>query len=97
MVGKIPQPIKLEVIKKWLKGYWRDQIAKDTEIGAGTVTGIIRQCRQDDPYFDLLRGVALELKEQGMRVEHFAPLFSLTLTGRKGSAIRSAIQCKCLL
>lgn len=77
MGGKIPQPIRLEVIRKWLKGYSRDEIAKDTEIGAGTVTGIIRQCRQDDPDFDLLRGVALELKDQGMRVENFAPLFRL--------------------
>jgi DNA-binding CsgD family transcriptional regulator len=41
MGGKIPQPVRLEVIKKWLQGYSRDEIAKDTMIGAGTVSGII--------------------------------------------------------
>lgn len=80
MGGKIPQPVRLEVIKKWLQGYSRDEIAKDTRIGAGTVSGIIQQCvkmRQDDADFDLLRGVAVELRERGMRVENFAPLLRL--------------------
>ena len=77
MGGKIPQPVRLEVIKKWLQGYSRDEIAKDTGIGAGTVSGIIQQCRQDDADFDLLRGVAVELRERGMRVENFAPLLRL--------------------
>ena len=63
MGGKIPQPVRLEVIKRWLEGYSRDEIAKDTRIGAGTVSGIIQQCRQDDADFDLLRGVAVELGE----------------------------------
>ena len=77
MGGKIPQPVRLEVIRKWLQGYSRDQIAKDTRIGAATVSGIIQQCRQDDADFDLLRGVAVELKDRGMVVEEFAPLFRL--------------------
>jgi hypothetical protein len=58
-----------------LHGYSRDEIAKDTGIGAGTVSGIIQQCRQDDSDFDLLRGVAVELR--GMGVENFAPLLRL--------------------
>jgi len=77
MGGKIPQPLRLEVIRKWLQGYSRDEIAKDTRIGAGTVSGIIQQCRQDDAEFDLLRGVAVELRDRGMRVEVFAPLLRL--------------------
>ena len=77
MGGKIPQPVRLEVIRKWLQGYSRDEIAKDTRIGAGTVSGIIQQCRQDDADFDLLRGVAVELRDRGMRVENFAPLLRL--------------------
>lgn len=77
MGGKIPQPVRLEVIKMWLEGYSRDEIAKDTRIGTGTVSGIIQQCRQDDADFDLLRGVAVELRERGMRVENFAPLLRL--------------------
>lgn len=77
MGGKIPQPVRLEVIRKWLQGYSRDEIAKDTGIGAGTVSGIIQRCRQNDPDFDLLRGVAVELRDRGMVVEDFAALFRL--------------------
>ncbi len=61
----------------WLRGYSRDETAKEAGIGAGTVSSIIQQCRQDDPDFDLLRAVALELRNQGMQVKDFAPLFRL--------------------
>jgi len=77
MGGKIPQLVRLEVIRKWLHGYSRDEIAKDTGIGAGTVSGIIQQCRRDDADFDLLRGVAVELRDRDMRIEDFAPLLRL--------------------
>ena len=61
----------------WLRGYSRDEIAKHTRIGTGTVSTIIQQCRQDDADFDLLLGVALELRDRGMRVEDYAPLLRL--------------------
>jgi hypothetical protein len=77
MGGKIPQPVKEEVIRKWLRGYSRDDIARDVKIGKGTVSGIIQQCRQDDADFDLLRGVAVELRARDLQVEDFAPLFRL--------------------
>jgi hypothetical protein len=77
MGGRVPQPIRLEVIRMWLRAYSRDEIAKGVNIGAGTVSGIIQQCRQDDPDFDLLRGVAVELRNRDLRVEDFAPLFRL--------------------
>lgn len=77
MGGKIPQSVREKVIRKWLRGYSRDDIAKDEKIGEGTVTGIIQQCRQDDADFDLLRGVAVELRARKLRVEDFAPLFRL--------------------
>lgn len=77
MGGKIPRPVRLEVIRKWLRGYSRDEIAQDVGIGTGTVSGILQQCRQDDADFDLLRGVAVELRDMGMRVENFAPLLRL--------------------
>lgn len=77
MGGKTPQRIRLDVIRKWLRGDSRDGIAKEVGIGAGTVSEIIKQCRQDDAEFDLLRAVALELRKRGMRVENFAPVFRL--------------------
>jgi transposase len=37
MPAKIPKPIREQVIKQWLQGISRDQIAKDNDVGAGTV------------------------------------------------------------
>lgn len=77
MGGRIPQPVKLEVIRRWLRGYSRDEIAKDLDIGAGTVSGIIQEYRHDDADFELLRGVAVELRDRGLQVKDFTPLFRL--------------------
>jgi len=75
--GNIPRPIKLEVIKKWLQGKSRDQIAKEEGIGTGTVSSIIYECRHSDPQFDLMRQTAVKLKNQGDSIESFAPLVRL--------------------
>jgi hypothetical protein len=45
MGGNIPRAIKVDVIREWLRGKSRDQIAKQVEIGAGTVSSIIRYRR----------------------------------------------------
>ena len=71
MGSKIPKPIKLEVIRKWLEGKSRNNIAKEVGIGAGTVSGIIEEFRQNDPEFDLLRETAVKLKNQGINIESF--------------------------
>jgi hypothetical protein len=78
MGPKIPRPIKVEVIKKWLEGKSRDQIGGELRIGAGITTAIIKERRKEDPEFDLLRGVAVKLKNMGMDVQHFAQLIRLT-------------------
>ncbi|MGA9169328.1 MAG: hypothetical protein WBZ20_04190 [Nitrososphaeraceae archaeon] len=77
MGTKIPKPIKLEVIRKWLEGKSRNKIAKEVGIGAGTVSGIIQEFRQNDPEFDLLREVAVKLKNQGINIESFGSLVRL--------------------
>ena len=77
MGSKIPKPIKIEVTKKWLQGKSRDQIANEVQIGAGTVSGIVKEYRRDDPEFDLLREVSLNLVNRGMKVESFAALIRL--------------------
>ena len=38
MGGKMPNIIRRRVIKQWLYGFHRDQIAKGNQIGAGTVS-----------------------------------------------------------
>lgn len=68
MGGSIPRAIKVEVIREWLRGKSRDQIAKQVGIGAGTVSRIIQECRQSDTEFDLLRQTAGDLKNHGCSV-----------------------------
>jgi hypothetical protein len=43
----------------------------------GTISGIIKECRHNDPEFDLLREVAVKLRNQGTEIESFAPLVRL--------------------
>jgi chromosome segregation ATPase len=77
MGGKIPEPIRREVISQWLHGKTRDQIAKDNSIETGTVSEIINQYRQRDSAFDLMRQVALTLKEQQTDIRSFAAAIRL--------------------
>jgi hypothetical protein len=72
MVGRIPRAIKIEVLTKWLLGESRDRIAKEVQIGTGTVSGILKEGKEGDPEFNLLRTVAVKLKDQGVDVESFA-------------------------
>jgi transposase len=50
--SKIPRSIRERVIKQWLQGMSRDQIAKDNDIGAGTVSAI-KDTKQEIPDIDL--------------------------------------------
>jgi hypothetical protein len=74
MGGKIPRPIRVQVIRAWLEGKFRDKIAQELEKSTGAVSSIIKDFRKDDPQFDLLREVALKVKNQNMDIESFAPL-----------------------
>jgi hypothetical protein len=74
MGGKIPRPIRIQVIRAWLEGKSRDKIAQELEISTGVVSNIIQDFRKDDPQFDLLKEVAVKIKNQNMDVESFAPL-----------------------
>lgn len=72
MGTKTPLPIKKEVIRLWLKGNSRDQIAREIGIGAGTVSLIIKECKQNDPDFDLLREVAVNIKNKSFDLNFLA-------------------------
>ncbi len=54
MPGKIPKSIRERVIKQWLLGTSRDQIAKVNDIGAGTVSAIIKDAKQENPILTYL-------------------------------------------
>lgn len=77
MGAKIPREIRLQVIRKWLEGVSRDLIAHQLHIGAGTVSGIIKELRREGFDVDLLREVALNLKDRGLDIQSFAPLVRL--------------------
>src|SRR5215208_774493 len=63
MKAIVPKSIKQRVIKQWLLGMSRDEVAKDNDIGAGTVSAIIKDAKQEIPDIDLLREVALVVKK----------------------------------
>ena len=44
----------------------RDEIGKDNDIGAGTVSVIIKDAKQENPDIDLLRAVAIIVKKNGL-------------------------------
>jgi hypothetical protein len=77
MGAKIPRPIRLQVIRAWLEGKSRDKIAQELPISTGGISGIIHDLRKDDPEFDLLREVAVKIKNQNMDIQSFAPLVRL--------------------
>ena len=63
MKAKIRKSIREQVLKQWLQGMSRDEIAKNNDIGAGTVTAIIKDAKQKDiPDLDLLKEVDIVLK-----------------------------------
>lgn len=65
MGHKIPEPIRREVLRKWLEGKSRNLIAKECDIGTGTVSEIIKGYQQKDADLQLLRQVAVHLRHQG--------------------------------
>jgi hypothetical protein len=68
MGGKIPRYIKEKVIRQWLNGLTREEIARKNDIGAGTVTAIVQDAKKQEEYndIDLLREVSRKLKEEGL-------------------------------
>jgi hypothetical protein len=64
MVAKIHPSIKTKVLNEWFEGFTRNKIAENNGIGAGTVTGILQQARNNDiPDLDLMRGSCFNVKK----------------------------------
>ncbi|MGH9913305.1 MAG: hypothetical protein ACRD4W_12740, partial [Nitrososphaeraceae archaeon] len=64
--------IQEKAIAKWLEGKTRDQIARELKISGGSVSAIIKGRRRKDREFDLLRVVAVQLRERNTDVESFS-------------------------
>ena len=79
MRQQVPTYIKEEVIRKWLSGEQRDKIASDISMGAGTVTNIISEWKEEIgiPTADTLRVLATELKRLNINASQCAKGFRL--------------------
>jgi hypothetical protein len=74
MGGRIPELIRRNVFRQWLDGLPRKQIARDNQIGTGTVSEIIKEIKEKDSeaQIDLLRETVVMLKRQGLNIGFFA-------------------------
>jgi outer membrane murein-binding lipoprotein Lpp len=79
MRQQVPTHIKEEVIRKWLSGEQRDKIASDISMGAGTVTNIISEWKEEIgiPTADALRVLATELKRLNINASQCAKGYKL--------------------
>jgi hypothetical protein len=68
MPSPIEEVIKRRVIQQWLSGEPRDKIASDLQIGAGTVSGIVSDFKENLHGSDLdsVRELAIEARKQGL-------------------------------
>ena len=60
------------MLYQWIQGIPRDKIAKNNDIGRGTVTNIIQQYKTNVPDIDLMRQTALQIKKEGLEIFSFA-------------------------
>ena len=74
MRQQLPPQIKGEAVRKWLSGEQRDKIASDISIGAGTVTNIISEWKEEVgiPTANTLRDLATELKRLNINASQCA-------------------------
>jgi hypothetical protein len=79
MRQQVPSNIKEEAIKKWLSGEQRDKIASDISMGAGTVTNIISEWKEEIgiPTADTLRVLATEFKRLNINASQCAKGYRL--------------------
>ena len=83
MGGHIPKTIKVNVLKRWLDGHSIEQIASEERIATGSISNIIQECKQNDPEFDLMRQLAVKLKNEGDTIESLASTVRLKERTRK--------------
>ncbi|MGC2569953.1 MAG: hypothetical protein WA364_00465 [Candidatus Nitrosopolaris sp.] len=71
MGRKVPEPIRRKVLREWLEGIPRRQIATDNQIGTGTVSEIIKTIGEIDSEarIDILRETAIMLRKKGLGID----------------------------
>jgi hypothetical protein len=79
------------VIREWILGFPRDQIAEHIGIGAGTVSTIIANYKTglEELDFDSIRQLALEVRKQGLNWSDLASHFRLSNFIKSGTSEES--------
>lgn len=79
MPPAVDAQIRAEVIKQWLSGNTRDEIAANNKIGAGTVSNILNEWKRglDNTEYDSIRELSVSLKGEGITLKDLAPLVRL--------------------
>jgi hypothetical protein len=74
MPAAIDEQIKQKVIQGWFRGFPRDKIAAENNIGAGTVTSIVSNYKLELETldFDSIRQLAVEARQQGWNLSDLA-------------------------
>src|SRR5262249_14497448 len=77
MSPAIDNQTKNQVVKEWLSGNSRDEIAANNGVGAGTVSNVIGEFRSslDDSNYESIRELAVQLKKEGMNFAQLACVF----------------------
>jgi hypothetical protein len=94
MPSAIDELIKRRVIQEWFNGTPRDQIASDNNIGTGTVSGIINNYKTqlEDSDLDSIRGLAIEIRKQGLTFADLSSLLRLYNFFREFNASQDQIE-----
>ncbi|MER5174911.1 MAG: hypothetical protein ABJB76_11260 [Candidatus Nitrosocosmicus sp.] len=64
MGGKTSLSVKVKVIREWIQGVFRDKIALNSDIAAGTVTNIIQQTKINSTDIVIIREISLQIKKR---------------------------------
>jgi hypothetical protein len=82
------------VVREWILGFPRDQIAEHTGTGAGTVSSIIANYKAglNDLDLDSIRQLAVEARQHGLNLSELASHFRLYNYFIKSGASENAIE-----
>lgn len=69
---KVPKLVREKVITEWLQGFTRDKIAENNGIGQATVTGIVKDYRENHSDVDKQREFVTALRREGTDLDNFA-------------------------
>ncbi|MDQ3839341.1 MAG: hypothetical protein M3297_08740 [Thermoproteota archaeon] len=92
MTTRVPYEIREEVLTLWLRVFSRDDIAKVIGIGAGTVSEIVKNYRQRNPGFELVREFVVAVKKDGSNIKELASAIRLRRMLKNNNLVEEQIE-----